>query len=251
MTPSLHAYVLRLGDNALVLSQRLSEWCGKAPALEEDMALVNVALDLLGQARLWLSLAGELEGKGRDEDALAYLRDEHEFSNVLLVEQPNADYAHTLMRQWYFDAWHDLALARLCESTDARVAAIAAKARKEVAYHLRRSHDLLLRLGDGSELSHRKMQEAADALWPYTGELFSSDAITRHATDSGVGFDPAALREPWQQRVAAAFADATLRLPPADAWMHEGGTRGMHTESMGYLLAEMQVLARRHPGARW
>lgn len=244
-------YLLRFGDSALVLSQRLGEWCGKGPALEEDMALANTALDLLGQARLWLEYAGEAEDAGRDEDALAFRRGEREFRNLLLVELPNGSYADTLVRQFYFDAWHSLALQALQRSTDARAAAIAEKSAKEVAYHLRRSSDLLVRLGDGTERSHALVQAAADRLWPYTGEMFAGDAVDAAMAAAGAGFDPATLRQPWLAYLGQVFEEATLRLPPADAWMHGGGKRGVHTEHMGYLLAEMQYLQRAHPGAQW
>lgn len=244
-------YVLRLGDNALVLAQRLSEWCGRGPALEEDMALANVGLDLLGQARLWLSYAGELEGRGRDEDALAFLRDAGHFRNVLLAEQANGNYADTLMRQFLFDAWHAPALRELARSADPRVAEIAAKAQKEVAYHLRRSSDLVVRLGDGTAQSRQYMQAALDALWPYTGELFEGDALDRAAAESGAGFAPEALRAPWLEYVGEVCAAATLKPPPAEAWMQRGGKQGRHTEKLGYLLAEMQFLQRAYPGAQW
>ncbi|MGH9518425.1 MAG: 1,2-phenylacetyl-CoA epoxidase subunit PaaC, partial [Terriglobales bacterium] len=184
-------FCLRLGDNDLILSQRLGEWCGHGPVLEEDLALANVALDLLGQARLWLSLAAELEGRGRDEDQLAFLRDAGEFRNLLLVEQANGDYAATLARQYYFDAWHALLLERLALSSEARVAAIAAKAVFEVRYHLERSRDWIIRLGDGTEESHARIQAALDRLWPYTGEMFQADGV-----DAPAG-DLAALRTPW------------------------------------------------------
>jgi ring-1,2-phenylacetyl-CoA epoxidase subunit PaaC len=243
--------LLRLGDTALVLSQRLGAWCGKGPALEEDMALANVALDLLGQARLWLTYAGEVEGRGRDEDALAYHRDSRDFRNLLLVEQGNGSYATTLVRQFYFDAWHRLALGRLQQSADARIADIAAKAVKEVAYHLHRSSDLIVRLGDGTEKSHALVQDAADALWMFTGEMFASDAIDQALARDKISFDPAELKEPWLACVRNVFEQGTLRVPPAEAHMQEGGKQGRHTEQLGYLLAEMQVLQRTHPGAQW
>jgi ring-1,2-phenylacetyl-CoA epoxidase subunit PaaC len=247
--------LLRLGDNALVLSQRLGEWCGKGPALEEDMALTNTALDLLGQARLWLSLAAEVEGSG-DEDSLAYLREQHEFRNLQLVEQPNGNYAETLMRQFFFDAWHHLALRRLQGSSDSRIAAIADKAIKEVAYHLRRSSDLVVRLGDGTDKSRALMQAAVDALWPYTGEMFVSDAVDAAMSAGGAGFDPTALRSNWLAFVREVLDEATLATPPAEAWMQGagkqgGGRQGVHTEHLGHLLAEMQSLHRAHPGASW
>ncbi len=244
-------YLTRLGDTALVLSQRLSELCGKGPALEEDMALANTALDLLGQARLWLSYAGEMEGHGRDEDALAYLRGDRDFRNFLLVEQPNGNYADTMMRGFFFDAWHSLALAELMRSSDPRIAEIAAKSQKEVTYHLRRSSDLIVRMGDGTEQSREFTQSAANALWSFTGEMFTGDAIDREMANSGEGFDPSALRRDWLEYVAKVFAVATLEMPPADAWMQKGGKQGVHSEHLGYLLAELQVVNRAHPGAKW
>ncbi|MBB3220626.1 1,2-phenylacetyl-CoA epoxidase subunit PaaC [Pseudoduganella umbonata] len=244
-------YLLRLGDNALVLSQRLSELCGKGPALEEDMALTNVALDLLGQARLWLTHAGELEGRGRDEDALAYLRDAHDFHNVLLVEQPNGNYAHTLVRQFYFDAWHYFQVGALAQSADVRIAEIAAKSLKEITYHLRRSGDLVVRLGDGTALSHEYTQTAADELWMYTGEAFQYDAIDEQMAAAGIAPPAATLRAQWLAHVGDIFAEATLAMPSPDAWMQKGGKTGRHSEHLGYLLAEMQFLQRAYPGAAW
>lgn len=244
-------YLLRLGDTALVLSQRLSELCGKGPALEEDMALTNTALDLLGQARLWLSYAGEVEGNGRDEDAMAYLRSDREFSNFLLVEQPNGNYAETMMRQFLFDAWHTLALTQLSQSSDPRIAEIAQKSQKEVTYHLRRSSDLIVRMGDGTSVSHALTQAALDRLWPFTGEMFTGDAIDEEATVAGIGFDPAQLKHVWQEYVEKVCTVAALQTPPTDLWMQKGGKQGVHTEHLGYLLAEMQVVHRAHPGAKW
>ncbi|GAC1315797.1 MAG: phenylacetate-CoA oxygenase subunit PaaC [Collimonas sp.] len=244
-------FLLRLADNSLVLSQRLSELCGKGPALEEDIALTNVALDLLGQARFWFAYAGDLEGAGRDEDRLAFLRDAHEFRNLLLVEQPNGSYADTLMRQFYFDAWHYLLLERLLTSSDERIAAIAEKSLKEVRYHLRRSGDLIVRLGDGSELSHSMMQRAADDLWMFTDEMFQADAVEQAMAAQGVMPELGTLRTLWINHVAEIFREATLVLPPLDAWMQKGGKQGRHGESLGYLLAEMQFLPRAYPDAVW
>ncbi len=251
---SAHAqadWLLRAGDDVLVLSQRLTEWCGKGPVLEEDMALANVALDLMGQARLWLSYVAELEGKGGDEDSVAFLRDVNEFHNLLLVEQPNGDYADTLMRQFFFDGWHYHRLLSLQASSDPRVAEIAAKSIKEVAYHLRRSGDLVVRLGDGSDESHRRMQASAERLWTYTGEAFVDDDIDRRAAADGVAPLPSSLRDAWLADVKHVFAAATLALPPLIAWMQSGGKQGLHTEHLGYLLAEMQFLQRAYPGAQW
>lgn len=244
-------YLLGLADNALVLSQRLSEWCGKGPALEEDMALTNVALDLIGQARFWFDYAGDIEGQGRDQDALAFRRDAGAFRNVLLVEQPNGSYADTLARQFYFDTWHYLLLQRLCASTDARIAEIAEKSLKEVAYHARRSSDLVVRLGDGTDKSHRMMQAAFDDLWSYTGELFQDGAAELALAEAGAAPLPSSLRDAWLEHVRAVFARATLQVPSPEAWMHKGGKQGVHSEHLGYLLAEMQFLQRAYPQATW
>jgi len=247
-------YLLRLGDTTLVLSQRLSEWCGHGPALEEDLALTNTALDLLGQARMWLTLAGEVEGAGRDEDALAYLRHAHEFRNATLVERPNGHYGDTLARQFFFDVWHYFLLQRLAQSADERVAAIAAKSLKEVTYHVRRSSDLVVRLGDGTPESHARMQEAVEAAWRYTGELFIDDAIDRDLAARGIGCELAALREPWLAHVREVLDEATLAMPDLDEAGHaalRGGRQGRHTEALSYLLAEMQSLPRAYPGAVW
>ncbi|ANN77135.1 1,2-phenylacetyl-CoA epoxidase subunit PaaC [Bordetella flabilis] len=254
MDRSLYDFALRMGDTTLVLAQRLSAWCGHGPILEEDLALTNTALDLLGQARLWLSLAGEVEGAGRDEDKLAYLRDAHEFRNVLLVERSNGSYADTMARQFFFDAWHYFQLQALAGSTEARVADIAAKAVKEAAYHARRSADIVVRLGDGTEESHRRMQAAIDSLWPYTGELFVDDDVDADLAARGVAPLPASLREPWITHVRAVVDEATLALPAEDLARHaayRGGRQGRHTEALGPLLAEMQFLQRAYPGASW
>jgi ring-1,2-phenylacetyl-CoA epoxidase subunit PaaC len=246
----LFEFALRLGDNALVLGQRVAGWTGHAPIVEEDLALTNVALDLIGQARMWLSLAGEIEGRGRDEDALAYFRDAHEFRNVLLVERPNGNFADTIVRGFLFDVWHHGALGRLAHSRDERVAAIATKASREVAYHVRRGGAWVVRLGDGTQHSHALMQAAVDELWPYTGELFRSDEIDRALAARGIGVELETLREPWLAVVRDTFAEATLAVPD-DGWMHAGGRSGRHTEQLGYLLAEMQSVRRAVPGERW
>jgi len=239
-----------LGDNCLILSQRLAEWCGHGPILEEDIAVTNVALDLLGHARFWLSYAAELEGAGRDEDKLAFLRDAADFRNVLLVEQPNTDFAYTMVRQFYFDSWHLLALRELSHSSDERISAIAEKAGKEVNYHLQRSRDWVIRLGDGTEESHRRMQTAIDALWMYTGELFEMDEIERAAHEAGFGRDFGSLRLPWLEEINRTLFEATLQTPTGE-WMQRGGKRGVHGENLGYILAEMQFLQRAYPGAQW
>jgi len=244
-------YLLRLGDSCLVLGHRLSEWCGHAPVLEEDIALANVALDLIGQARFWLTLAGEVEGAGRNENGLAFLRDANAYRNVLLVEQKNDDFAVTMTREFLFDAWHWLFLAELQTSSDQRVADIAAKALKEVAYHLERSRDWVLRLGNGTEESHRRMRRAVELLWPFTGELFEMDEVDRAMVERSIGVDLAALRQPWLDIVRDTFEEATLPVPDPDAWMQRGGKRGRHSEHLGYLLAEMQFVQRAYPGATW
>lgn len=244
-------YLVRLGDTALILSERMSELCGKGPALEEDMALANTALDLLGQARLWLSYAAEIENSGRDEDALAYLRGDREYRNFLLVERPNGNYADVMMREFFFDAWHTLALEQLAHSRDSRIAEIAVKSQKEVTYHLRRSSDLIVRMGDGTEESHSLTQAAADELWSFIGEMFLGDAVDAEMTSSQEGFDPPLLKERWLTYIGKVFNIATLRVPPADAWMQKGGKKGVHTEHLGFLLAELQVVHRAHPGAKW
>jgi ring-1,2-phenylacetyl-CoA epoxidase subunit PaaC len=244
-------YLLRLGDNAMVLSQRLCELCGKGPALEEDMALSNVSLDLLGQTRMWYTYAAELEGAGRDEDKLAYLRDAHDYKNVLLVEQPNGNYAQTLVRQFFFDTWHYFLIGALTKSSDQRIAEIAEKSLKEVTYHLRRSGDLVVRLGDGTDVSHQFTQTAVDELWMYTGEVFNYDAVDEAMVAEGVAPPAAMLREQWLSHVSDILGEATLAMPPADAWMQKGGKQGRHTEHLGYLLAEMQFLQRAYPGSEW
>jgi ring-1,2-phenylacetyl-CoA epoxidase subunit PaaC len=243
-------YVLRLGDSALVLAQRSAAWVAHAPIMEEDVALANVALDLFGQAKLWLEYAAEIEGAGRDADALAFHRDADEYLNVLLVEQPNGNFADTIVRGYFYDAWAELNLNALRTSSDERIAAIAAKSVKETAYHLQRSRDWLLRLGDGTELSHERVQLAVDELWRFSGELFIGDEIDAAMNAQGVGSDPATLREPWLESVRAALAAATLTTPE-DGWMQRGGKQGRHSEALSYMLAEMQVLPRSHPGALW
>lgn len=247
---ALFETLLRLGDNTLILGHRVSEWCGHSPVLEEDIALANVALDLIGQTQFWLELAGEVEGKGRSADDLAFLRDAWDFRNLLLVERPNGDYGHTLMRQFLFDVWHFEMLKALSASTDYRIAEIAEKASREVAYHLERSSDLIIRLGDGTEESHRRMQDALDALWPYCGEMFVGDDADAAVAAAGVAPDPASLRDAWQEVVHHVLEAATLHIPEGD-FAHKGGRQGRHTEHLGHLLATMQFLQRAYPGAEW
>jgi len=248
--PPLLTYILRLADNALILGHRLSEWIGHAPLLEEELALGNVALDLIGQARPLYAYAGTVEGQGRDEDSLAYLRDAHDFRNILLVEQPNGDFAVTIIRQFFYAAFMHPFWRALARSRDATLAAIAAKAEKEAAYHLRHASEWLIRLGDGTEESHRRAQAALDELWPYAGELFERDAVEQDLVAEGIAVDPESLRAEWERSVDGVLAEATLAKPAA-GWMQSGGRNGRHSEHLGHLLAEMQFLQRAYPGATW
>jgi ring-1,2-phenylacetyl-CoA epoxidase subunit PaaC len=243
-------YTLRLADNALILGHRLSEWIGHAPLLEEELALGNVALDLIGQARALYGYAGAIEGKGRDEDALAYLRDARDYRNILLVEQPNGDFAVTIARQFLYSAFMHPFWRALARSADATLAAIAAKAEKEAAYHLRHASEWLIRLGDGTEESHVRMQAALDELWPYAGEMFERDDVEQALIATGVAVDTETLRGDWEHSVDSVLAEATLARPAA-AWMQSGGRSGRHSEHLGHLLATMQFLQRAYPGATW
>ena len=246
---TVSAYALRLGDNGLVLSQRLGAWCGHAPELEIDLALANIGLDLLGQARNFLACAAEREGQG-DEDTLAFGRDERQFHNLLLAEQPNGNFADTIARQYLMDAWNVVLYERLIQSSDSQLAAIAAKAIKEARYHLRFSRGWLVRLGDGTEISSQKMQQAIDNLWRFTAELFEADDVELELIESGVAVDPRTLRQPWEHEVFAGLREATLRVPDETAY-RTGGKRGLHTEHLGPMLAEMQYLQRAYPGQQW
>ena len=243
-------YLLRLGDNCLVLSQRLSAWCGHGPALEEDLALTNTALDLLGQARFWLSYAGEVEGAGRDEDALAYHRDANQFRNLLIVEQPNGHYGDTIARQFLFDVWHQQLLAGLCQSSDSRMADIAQKSAKETRYHVERSAGLMVALGDGTAHSRERMQASVNKLWPYAHEWFESDAVDQKCAEERLCPAADSLLDYWQATVKTVLTKATLEMPDY-AGHQKGGKRGLHTEHLSHLLAPMQVLQRTHPGAQW
>ncbi len=247
---ALLQFLLRMGDNTLILGHRVSEWCGHAPVLEEDIALANTALDLIGQTQMWLGLAGEVDG-GKSADDLAFLRDAWDFRNVLLVEVPNGDFGRTLMRQFLFDAWHSIMLGRLMTSSDERVAAIAAKASKEVTYHLERSGDTVVGLGDGTEESHARMQQALDYLWPYVGEMFVSDDIDAQMVAAGIAPNPSDLRAEYDALVELVLTKATLTIPNS-RFAHKGGRDGrMHTEHLGHLLTQMQWLQRAYPGAKW
>ena len=246
----LFRYLLRLGDTSLVLGQRLGEWVGHAPALEEDLALGNLALDLIGQARLLLTYAGEVEGRGRDEDALAFLRDAPQFANLTLAEQPNGDFGRTVVRQWLIDAWQLQVYDALQRSTDRRLAAIAAKALKETRYHYRFSSSWVVRLGDGTEESRRRVQASVDELWRFTSELFAADELEDRLARAGVAPTLSDLQPRWSEAVAKVFELATLTRPSSTAYPWHG-KRGVHTEHLGHMLGEMQHLQRTYPGARW
>ena len=250
---ALFEYLLRLGDDRLVLGHRLSEWCGHGPILEEDIAISNVALDLLGQATMFLRLAGQVEGKGRDEDALAYFREVVDFRNCQLVELPKGDFAFTIARQFLFDVYAVVTLDALSRSTNAELAAIAAKSLKEAKYHVRHSGEWMLKLGDGTEESHRRVQKALDNLWRFTPELFAADDVDRAMLESGVAPDLAALKSQWDGLVREVLDRATLTVPNdvPRAANTRGGRTGAHTEYLGHMLAEMQIVARSHPGATW
>jgi ring-1,2-phenylacetyl-CoA epoxidase subunit PaaC len=247
---ALFTYSLRRGDDNLILSHRLGEWCGHGPQLEEDIALANRALDHIGQARNYLQYAGLVEGKGRTEDDLAYLRNERQFTNVKLVEQPNGDYAHTVARSFLFDAMHLPLQQALMNSKDEQIAAIAAKAVKEINYQLKTSSDWMIRFGDGTEESHRRAQTALDDLWTYTGELFATDEVDALLLKAGIAPDIAPIKAAFDEKVNAVLTEATLKRP-ADGFMMTGGRQGKHSEHMGFLLAEMQSLHRAYPGATW
>ena len=246
----LLTYLLRLGDDNLVLAQRLGALVSYMPELEEDIAVANLCLDHLGQARNFLAYAAEVEGAGRDEDGLAMLRDERDFRNAVLAEQPNGDFAYTTARQFFYDANQVPLYESLSASTDARLAGISQKAVKEARYHLRHSSSWVIRLGDGTEESHRRMQAAVDALWPFTADLFSADEVEATLVASGVAVDPATLRPRFDATVAEVLAAATLAMP-SGTYQRVGGRSGLHTELLGHLLPEMQSLYRAHPGVQW
>ncbi len=243
-------YALRRADDALILGHRLSEWCGHAPMLEEDMALVNMGLDLLGQARELYSYAAEVEGKGNDEDKFAYLRDVRQYRNLLLLEQPNGDFARTMVRQFFYSSFADLYWRAMMKSDDATLAAIAAKSEKESAYHVRHSSEWMVRLGDGTAESHRRAQAAIDDLWAYTGEMFEADDSEWALIEAGVAVDPATLHSQWLKTISDVVDEATLSMPKGD-WMQQGGRSGQHSEHLGHLLSELQSMQRTFPGAKW
>jgi ring-1,2-phenylacetyl-CoA epoxidase subunit PaaC len=248
-TPLLNL-VLRRADDALILGHRLSEWCGHAPMIEEDIALANIALDLVGQARSLYDYAARAEGSGLTEDHFAYRREQHQYRNCLLVEQPSGDFATTIVRQVLFSAFMDLYWREMMKSCDTTLAAVAAKAEKETAYHLRHSAEWLIRLGDGTEESHERAQTALDELWVYTGELFETDGIERELAQSGIAPDVSMFEDSWRKRIEPILREATLTIPNP-AWMQSGGRSGCHTEHLGYILADLQFLQRAHPEAVW
>ena len=248
--PNLLAYTSRLGDNALIFGQRLIEAVSLYPELEEELANANFSLDYIGQARLFYSYAAKLEGKGRSEDDFAFLRDDLEYRNVLLLEQPNGHFGDMMAREFLFESFYLLQLEALENCSDAGIAEIAARAVKEIRYHLRHVSQWVVRLGDGTEESHTRMQQAINDHWQFTGELFAADDVDTAFTDTFAGPDLASLRAQWQGNVTAVLEEATLS-KPEDAWMASGGKQGRHSEHLGYLLAEMQHLQRAHPGATW
>ena len=251
MQDVLFQFLLRMGDNTLILGHRLSEWCGHAPVLEEDIAVANTALDLIGQTQMWLGLAGETEGQGRDADQLAYHRDAWDFKNFLLLELPNGDFGQTIMRQFLFDVWHVITLNNLSSSKNNRVAEIAEKSVKEATYHLDRSSDTVIGLGDGTSESHNRMQNALNYCWPYVGEMFDADKIDNKLAKAKIAPDPKSLRIEFDKKVTQVFKEATLSTPES-TFFHTGGKSGTnHTENLGHILAEMQWLQRVYPDATW
>ena len=246
----LFTYTLRLADNALVLAQRLSEWTGHGPFLEEDLALTNITLDTFGTATSLLDYAAKVENKNRDADALAYRRNEREFTNVLLVEQDNGDYAKTMLRQVLIDAYNVLLYTELSKSKDETLAGISQKAIKEVSYHYRHSSSWVIRFGDGTEESHTKIQTALNELWRFTGELFEQDDVETALVKQGIAVDVKAFQAKWEKQLDELFAKANLKKPET-VFMQSGGRKGIHTEHLGYLLSEMQTLPRMLPDAKW
>lgn len=247
---ALFQYTLRLGDSNLILGHRLSEWCGFGPYLEEDIALTNIALDLVGQSRSFLAYAAKVEDKGRDEDDLAYFRKERDFLNILMAEQPNGDFGKTMMRQFLFDVFHFYFQEELQNSKDEELSSIAAKSIKEVTYHLRHSSEWMLRLGDGTKESHNRVQNALDDLWKFTGEMFEMNEVDEILIKEGIAPDLNAIKKKWDKKVKEVFEEATLKIPD-NQWMMNGSREGKHTEHLGYILAELQHIPRTYPDAKW
>ncbi|MFM9945744.1 MAG: 1,2-phenylacetyl-CoA epoxidase subunit PaaC [Bacteroidia bacterium] len=243
-------YILHLADNGLILAQRLGEWCGHGPVLEQDIALTNIALDVLGQARYFYQYAAEVDGEGKSEDDYAYFRNERDFKNFLLLEQPNGDWSQTIVRQFFYDNFMQLVYTKLLSSTDKQIAAIASKAIKEVNYHLKFSSEWIIRMGDGTEESHERVHNAVNTLWEFTGELFVHTDYEKEMAAEGIGCDVAILKKEWQARVNEIFAEATLQVPQA-TWFQSGGKTGVHSENLGLLLTDLQYLQRTYPGNSW
>lgn len=248
--PALFEYVLRMADDSLILGQRLGEWCGHGPILEEDIAMTNISLDLIGQAISLYDLAAELEGEGKTHDDLAFLRFENQYKNVLLVEQPNGDFAMTMLRQFFFDAFRKPLYEALCQSPITQLAAIAEKSLKETRYHLKHSSEWVIRMGDGTEESHERAQAAIDHLWRYTAELFYEDTIDEQLQAQQQVPVLKEIQAAWMETVKAVLSEATLKLP-TNNWKFEGGRQGRHSEHMGYLLAELQYMQRAYPNMQW
>lgn len=243
-------YTLHLADNALIIGHRNSEWCGHGPILEQDIAITNIALDMIGQARNFYQYAAQLSGNGATEDSFAYLRDAIDFKNNLLVELPNGDWAQTVLREFFFSAYQYFLYQQLQNSSDTQLAAIAEKSLKEVTYHLRWSSEWVIRLGDGTEESKRRMMHAIDELWSYTGEMFLATGFELQAVSEGYGVDLSMIKNEWDKKVKAVFEEATLTVPE-NKWMQSGGKEGRHTENLGFILAEMQFLQRAYPNSEW
>ena len=247
---ALYNYVLRMGDDSLILGQRLGEWCGHGPILEEDIAVTNISLDLIGQAMSLLDYAAELEGTGKDHDALAFLRFEHEYRNALLLEQPNGDFADTMVRQFLFDAFRKPLYEKLIGSSDAQLSAIAEKSLKETRYHLKHSSEWVIRLGDGTEESHERAQKALDNLWRYTDELFSETQEDESLVLARIAPSMKEVKAIWLETIKTVFSEATLQIP-TNNWQFEGGRKGVHSEHLGYLLADLQYMQRAYPNMKW
>ncbi len=250
MEQALIDYTLHLADNVLILGHRNSEWCGHGPVLEQDIAITNISLDLIGQARNFYQYAASLQGNGATEDTLAYLRDVTAFKNLLIAELPNGNWANTIARQFFFSTYQYYLYQQLQHSHNAELAAIAEKSLKEVTYHVRWSSEWVIRLGDGTDESKEKMQQAINDAWNYTGEAFIAAPYEETILQAGIGADLQRMQQQWQERVDQVLAEATLTKPD-NSWSQKGGKTGIHTEHLGYILAEMQYLQRAYPGAEW
>lgn len=244
-------YLLHLADNTLILAHRNSEWCGHGPILEQDIAITNITLDLIGQARNFYQYAASIAGNHTTEDSLAHLRKEHQYLNCLICEQPNGDWATAILRQFFFSVYQFLLYERMQQSSDEQMAAIATKAIKEVVYHLRWSSEWVIRLGDGTAESHQRMLQAIEELWMFTGEMFSTAVYEGKAYLNGYGVDASSLKNDWLSKIEEIFHEATLPVPPADAPMQRGGKQGRHSEHLGYILSELQYMQRTFPGCEW